>query len=1044
MNAASSPPGPISVQFLTGPLKGKSFPLNKPLITLGREGSNDVVIPDPKVSRHHARITWNNGSWMLENLSQHSIVTVNQNKIQQAAISHNTIVGLGEDTTFVFLAQAVSPPNQPSSPQQMVLSAHQPAAAFAPTPPPVAAMPNGPASPVPPPSRGLAPDKTAIEGMPSLEVSSNIQREKQSHRLLKPVINIGRNPQCDIIINEPVVSGFHAQIVRENNQWVLVHPHPSRGQTLNGLMYQGRIIHGNEQFRKPLVHGDIFRIGDEHGTLVTLTYDDGSGTSQEIPPEIHPIPLGAPSITLGRAPNNMVVLNHPQVSAHHARLDQQPNGGYRLLDLNSTNHTYINGRQVTNHLLAAGDEIRIGPYRLTYTGTQLTQYDESNSIRIDALNLYKEGNNKVILLNDISLVIPPRKFVALVGGSGAGKSTLMDALNGLRPAHKGVVLYNGQDYYQNLAAFSTQLGYVPQDDIVHRELTVERALYYAAKMRLPSDFTREQIEQRINEVLEDVEMTQRRKLLVNRLSGGQRKRVSIALELLANPSIFFLDEPTSGLDPGLDRKMMYLLRRLADRGRTIILVTHATNNINACDYVCFLAQGGRVAYFGPPNEAKAFFGKSDFAEIYSALEPTPENPRIPEEAEARFKNSPDYYQYVVTPLNEGQAKRANGQYQQQQIKRVKRGNPFAQFWLLAMRYVELLKNDPGNLALLLLQAPIIALLLVFMVRFEIGTGIFNTDKIVMCRTQTLVEVTDKQTNHTQKAPLMMPEAKEKDTVTCDKAQDFLQKYKDAKEGPEAARDQNFIPAKELLKQNDNDVKKALQEFLMPGYGQDAQTVLFIMAFGTVLFGCINGSREIVKEAHIYRRERAVNLGILPYMFSKIIVLSILCLFQAAVLLAIIHIGEPLQKGVFLPVLLEVYITLVLCSIAGLMIGLTISAIAPNNDRAISFVPIILIPQVIFAGAIIPFKDWFLQIPAFIFPTRWAMAALGSSVGLHSDKINGDKLFGDTYTYQGQLFSTYSQNESVQRILLAWGALIAIIVVLTILIGLFLKRKDARV
>src|SRR5260370_2072923 len=214
---------------------------------------------------------------------------------------------------------------------------------------------------------------------------------------------------------------------------------------------------------------------------------------------------------------------------------------------------------------------------------QLTQHDESSNIRIDALHLQRTGNNSVVLLNDISLAIPPRKFVALVGGSGAGKSTLMNALNGMRPAQSGAVLYNGQDYYRHLAAFSTQLGYVPQDDIIHRDLTVERALYYAAKMRLPEDFTAEQVKQRIDEVLDDVEMKYRRHLLVSKLSGCQRKRVSIALELLANPSVFFLDEPTSGLDPGLDRKMMFLLRKLADKGHTIVLVTHATNNINACD-----------------------------------------------------------------------------------------------------------------------------------------------------------------------------------------------------------------------------------------------------------------------------------------------------------------------------------------------------------------------------------------------------------------------------------------------------------------------------
>ncbi len=176
-----------------------------------------------------------------------------------------------------------------------------------------------------------------------------------------------------------------------------------------------------------------------------------------------------------------------------------------------------------------------------------------------------------MLLNDISLAIPPRKFVAIVGGSGAGKSTLMNALTGQQPAQEGTVYYNGQDYYRALAAFNTQLGIVPQDDILHRDLSVEQALYYAAKLRLPEDFTPAQINQRINEVLEDVEMKHRRKLLVSKLSGGQRKRISIALELLANPSVFFLDEPTSGLDPGLDRKMMFLLRTFADTTRDIPL-----------------------------------------------------------------------------------------------------------------------------------------------------------------------------------------------------------------------------------------------------------------------------------------------------------------------------------------------------------------------------------------------------------------------------------------------------------------------------------------
>ena len=409
-------------------------------------------------------------------------------------------------------------------------------------------------------------------------------------------------------------------------------------------------------------------------------------------------------------------------------------GTYRIHDLHSTNHVYVNAQLVTNHLLKMGDEIRIGPYRLIYESTHLTQYDESNNIRVDALNLKKVAPNQATLLNNISLSIPPRAFVALVGGSGAGKTTLLDALSGLRPAQQGKVLYNGQDYYQNQAAFNTQIGYVPQEDIVHRDLTVERALYYAAKIRLPGDFSEEQIWHRIAEVLEDVELTQRRSLLIKKLSGGQRKRVSIALELLANPSLFFLDEPTSGLDPGLDRKMMVLLRKLADKGHTIVLVTHATNNINVCDYVCFLAQGGRLAYFGSPDGAKEFFGKTDFAEIYTALEATDEAPNLPEEAEARFKVSPDYQDYVAQPLKEASGLAATST-PLKEIKRARRGGFWKQFTLLSLRRLELLKNDVPTLLVLLLQAPLVAVLLIVLIRFGLGPGILDGNNIVQCQPQ---------------------------------------------------------------------------------------------------------------------------------------------------------------------------------------------------------------------------------------------------------------------------------------------------------------------
>ena len=1013
MNTGETSPQSGSIKFATGPLKGRVFSIDRSTVTIGSDVSNDIVIKDdPEVAPFHARLVWQEPYWRIERHSQAGPINVNAQLVDRATLQDGALVALGENTSFVLFV--------PTDTQDLRSEGKQAALTDVAKPFDISTQRMVKST--------QRPDQTVIApfsalGISSLEVSSNTSDEKRMYALDKQVMSIGRNISNDIVINNRTVSGQHVQILRQGNQWVLFHPHPERKQTLNGLLYQGRKIRGDEHFRKVLAPGDIFRIGNEDGSFVTLTYHDGSSEMQDELPPMRPIKLGDAEVTIGRVAENTVVLAHPQVSAHHARLVRE-GGSYRIFDQNSTNHVYVNAQLVTNALLKMGDEIRIGPYKLIFESTQLTQYDESNYIRIDALNLKKYGNNHVTLLNNISLSIAPRKFVAVVGGSGAGKSMLLNALSGLRPAQEGKVLYNGQDYYRNLAAFNTQLGYVPQDDIVHRDLTLERALFYAARMRLPNDFTGEQIQQRIDEVLEDVEMTGRRKLLIKKLSGGQRKRASIAMELLANPSLFFLDEPTSGLDPGLDRKMMFLLRKLADKGHTIILVTHATNNISTCDYVCFLAQEGRLAYFGPPEEAKAFFGKDNFAEIYSSVEPSEGNSNVPEEVEVRFKSSKDYQTYVAEPLKgvHDVTSRApsgvNGRARSKEKKRPKRGNPWKQFVLLCMRHVELLKNDAGNLLILLLQAPLVALLLMLMVRFEIGGGIFDPNSIVQCRTQIL----------TSSGPLALPGISNvADLVDCKQVVNFL----------------TTDPNGTSYAQAKGGTNKALQDFIVPAESGDAQRVIFLVGFFAILFGCINGTREIVKEAAIYQRERAVNLGILPYMFSKITVLGALAFVQAASILFIVDAFEPYHQGVFLPVLVEIYVTLALASVAGVMMGLVVSAGAPNDDIANSLLSIIIVPQVIFAGSIIPLKDWFTQIVSAITPSRWALAALGTSLGLHADKIDGGKLFGNDYTYHGTLFSIYSKDDGTQRIVLAWIALGVIILALTCIIGIFLKRKDAR-
>lgn len=660
----------------------------------------------------------------------------------------------------------------------------------------------------------------------------------------------------------------------------------------------------------------------------------------------------AAEITIGRAPDNTIQLDHPVISWHHATLLRDfRSGSATLADHGSMNGTFVNGQRIRGRVrLAAGDEVRIGPYRLIFRDMELIQQDEHAAIRVDAYQLFKVAKvsrwkqrfrhaQPKVLLDHISLSIPPHTFAALVGSSGAGKTMLLDALSGMRPAQQGLVLYNGNDAYRHRAAFSPVLGYVPQEDILHHDLTVERALYYTARLRLPGDSTRAQINQRISDVLASMEITSSRKMPIRMLSGGQRKRASIALELLAQPSLFFLDEPTSGLDPGLDRHIMLLLRRLADRGHTIILTTHATYNISVCDSLCFLTQGGRLAYAGPPEEAKRFFAQNDFAAIYSTLEPNEEHLNAPAAWEEHFHASPDYQHYIAQPLQ--QAAMLSQAAQAQRVPTLpppKRGQPLKQFVLLVRRYAELLRNDTINLLILLLQAPIIA-------------------GILMALTST-----------------------------------------------------NILAQHTLLNE------------------MDAQTPLFVMVMAAIWFGTLNAAREIVKEAPIYRRERTINLGLVPYVLSKVFVLGLLCLLQSFLLLYIVGLksGYP-ASGILLPPFVELYISLVLTALGGLAMGLLVSSLAPNTDRAISIVPLLLIAQIIFAGNIFQLNGMAGWV-SYIMLARWGMMALGSTDNLHSQAT------GTSANFYGH---------DLSHLLQGWLALVGLTVFFLGLTFFFQKRKDMR-
>ena len=224
------------------------------------------------------------------------------------------------------------------------------------------------------------------------------------------------------------------------------------------------------------------------------------------------------------------------------------------------------------------------------------------------------------LLDKVSFPVGEKSLLAVVGPSGAGKSTLLNALTGLRPADHGTVLYDGRDLYRDYAELRQRIGLVPQDDILHLQLTVRRALGYAAQLRFPEDTAKAERQARVDEVIHELGLEQRANQPIHSLSGGQRKRVSVALELLTKPSLLFLDEPTSGLDPGMDRSVMHMLRGLADDGRTVIVVTHSVLSLDVCDRLLVLAPGGTIAYYGPPDEALAYFGYEQWPEAFEAFE----------------------------------------------------------------------------------------------------------------------------------------------------------------------------------------------------------------------------------------------------------------------------------------------------------------------------------------------------------------------------------------------------------------------------------------
>jgi ABC-type multidrug transport system ATPase subunit len=342
------------------------------------------------------------------------------------------------------------------------------------------------------------------------------------------------------------------------------------------------------------------------------------GRSPETPP-------GA--VKIGRATDNDIVIPDVLAGRHHASLVSTAQGT-QIVDNRSINGTFVNGSRVDSALLQDGDTVTIGNVDLVFSGGTLVRRTETAAATatggLDVHGVTWTIENNKTLLDNISLTARPGTLTAVIGPSGAGKSTFARLVAGYTHPSSGTVTFEGHNVHAEYASLRSRIGMVPQDDVVHGQLTVRQALMYAAELRLPPDTTKDDREQVVMQVLEELEMTKHLETRVDKLSGGQRKRASVALELLTGPSLLILDEPTSGLDPALDRQVMTMLRQLADAGRVVLVVTHSLTYLDVCDQVLLLAPGGKTAFCGPPAQIGPSMGTTNWADIFSTVAGDPD------------------------------------------------------------------------------------------------------------------------------------------------------------------------------------------------------------------------------------------------------------------------------------------------------------------------------------------------------------------------------------------------------------------------------------
>ncbi|MEP6849804.1 MAG: FHA domain-containing protein [Acidobacteriota bacterium] len=886
----------------------------KPVIQIGRDPfDSDIVFNNatyPMVSRKHAELRWNDGRWLLVDLNSTYGTYLNGQRIsgpEPIAVGQRLQFGEGgpglKVVWFEVLSDSIKGYPKPTPPP-LEAKAEDIFASKPPNRQTIAPTPVQPSIQKPPVQTSFQEPRVQASTSPAAELEF-IDSARPRVNLTPSTIWVGRDPACEIRFDPGVVmvSRKHASIRFEDGNFVIEDNNTFNGTLINEqrisaptplydsdeirlgiggpvlrLVAPGRVAPSGailpgqrsltaDQLSSPSVH-----VRDGGSKTVALNAQNaaellGSRDSAE-PQLLMSLGFGGKSeLVIGRDEANDITLDGLQISNRHARLIQ---GGAEISieDLGSTNGVYVNGARVSRQVLRPEDAAQIGTFLIRVDAVgNVGVFDTRSKTRIDAVGLTRDvknrfGGGKIRLLDGISLSIKPNEFVGILGASGSGKSTLIDALNGVRPAHPGNVLINNLDLYRHFDSLKQSIGYVPQDDIIHRELSVYRTLYYVARLRLSRDVSKKEINQTIGEVLDVTGLSERRNVRIDQLSGGQRKRVSMAVELITRPSIIFLDEPTSGLDPATEEKIMKLFRQIAESGRTVIMTTHAMENVKLFDKIVIVMRG-RLVFYGRPDEALAHLGAASYKEIFDKLEEPAARASqladanrlqlIDQTAETwkqKFLQTPQFRKYIQEPLKElgtlDAAKR-------RKKRRLGIFGAIRQFFTLSRRYLEVLFKDKINLFILLLQAPIIAVL----------------------------------------------------------------------------------------------------TFFVMGSTRPRDFVYFVLALVSIWFGTSVAAREIIRERPVYRRERMVNLGILPYLASKLFILGIIVSIQCLLLFLPLKVFD-LTGAMAMPGQLfglPQFGAMLLTGGVGIALGLFISALVRTSEMATSLVPLILIPQILFSGLV---------------------------------------------------------------------------------------------